>query len=101
MEDDLVAVAARRGQPQPRFGVCWPHNGDYRDPGRISLIKRASAARRVATSQGSRPGSIRLFFPTLRALGGQVPPGQLTSSAANVRGAPPPAASRANFLLML
>ena len=66
-EDDLVAVAARRRQPQPRFGVCWPHNGDYPDPGRISMIKRASAARKVATSEGSRPGAAACSL-TLRAL---------------------------------
>jgi hypothetical protein len=46
------------------------------------MIKRASAARKVATGEGSRPGSTSLFVPTLRALGGQVPPGQLTSSSA-------------------
>ena len=82
--DDLVAVAARRRQPQPRFGVCWPHNGDYPDPGRISMIKRASAARKVATSEGSRPGASPCSL-TLRALGGQVPPGQVTSGAAKGR----------------
>jgi hypothetical protein len=65
-EDDLVAVAARRRQPQPRFGVCGPHNGDYPDPGRISMIKRASAARKVATSEGSRPGA-SLFSNTASA----------------------------------
>ena len=48
------------------------------------MIKRASAARKVAISEGSRPGASACSL-TLRALGGQVPPGQLTSGAAKVR----------------
>jgi hypothetical protein len=59
-------------------------NGDYPDPGRISMIKRASAAQKVATSEGSRPGA-SVCSLTLGALGGQVSPGQLTSGAAKGR----------------
>ena len=55
------------------------------DTGKSSMIKRESASRKVAPSQGSRPGSARLFFPALPALGGKDPPGQLTSSAARAR----------------
>jgi hypothetical protein len=54
----------------------------------------------VATSEDSRPSASACSL-TLRALGGQVPPGQLTSGAAKGRRAPPPAASRANSVLVL
>jgi hypothetical protein len=58
------------------------------------MIKRASASRKVAPSEASRPGSVRLFFLALPALGGKVSPGQLTSSAARGAVSTATAASR-------
>ncbi len=51
----------------------------------VSMIKRASAAREVATSEGSRQTWCVSLFSHTGALGGQVQPGQLTSGTAKGR----------------
>jgi hypothetical protein len=69
--------------PRVEIGVCWPHNGDYPDPGRISMIKRASAGRRVlATARAVDSVPPAGSSPRCERWVCQVPPSQLTSGAA-------------------